>query len=131
MNFFIQNNDLQEKVAIDFCKLYYGHMTTGGFNSVLYLFSPTSTCTLNNDSYTGAYNTLIKFGQDGIRNFGYHKVSVTFHTSESNILINVSGHCCSNTFWNTQSKWIRFNETFLLASHQNNFYIKNHILKLN
>lgn len=123
------NNNYQ-KIAEEFCKRWYQTMSSNGLSDNLYLFTPTTKCTFDNEEFRNSYDLLVKLSQQGIHKFGYVKCSATCQPIDENVLISVVGVIYPVNFTGMNGCQTIFNDIFILESINGSYYITNYICKL-
>lgn len=121
-------------IGQNFINYYYDTMTNQGINKLYDLFDKDVICSINNNEFIGAYNWLIHMVKDGIYKFEYNNLSkVVQEINNSSLIIIVNGHLKPIGYWNQfNNNWIPFIETFVLQQNiNNNYFIKNYIIKCN
>lgn len=123
----INNINVQEHYRIiteKFCELYYKTYDTN-YHDLKGLYSNSSSITYLNKEYIGFNDVLYYLLLDQVKSFTHNYVHVNSQPlSDSSILITATGNLTINNQWKKQ-----FTDTFVIQSHNDTFYITNHIFK--
>lgn len=124
-------NTQYQHIAHEFAKVYYDKMSNG-VNTAFELFDKNVFCTIDCDEFKGSYNWLLLMTQAGISKFEYCNISgIAQPLVNYEILVAVQGKFRGISLWGHQiSDWVYFNETFVLEKNNDNYSIKNYILKM-
>ena len=117
-----------------FVKIYYEKMNQG-INHAMELFHPNVLCTLGNESFQGSYNWLLKMVNANTGKIEYRGLSLISHPISNydlnGILINVTGFIKVNGYWGEMViNGAKFSEVFIIEKFNDNYLIKNYILKV-
>lgn len=134
MNIDMGNNKINiidtNTTVSDFLNLYYGNITTNGWNSSLYLFKDSQSTMLKTSYLNNEYELLTMFTNSYVRRCNIDRLSIKWVQIDNNtILINVFGLIQFVSFFNTYSYVYNFTESFVIKiNNEGKPYCHSHIL---